>query len=145
MRTSSSTRSQGRQQFDHGLLQLARGPTLYPSQLGPVHKALGKKDYVGDVLSMPVARDLSVVAYYSAVYNNAAFLEHPDWRILPHNGVAAYENNRYGTCCQNSPYTRDFAVAQTEELCSRYEFDGIFFEHAVLALRLLLPALRTPV
>lgn len=103
------------------------GPTLYPSKLGPVHKALGKKDFVGDVLRHARAKDLSVVAYYSAVYNNAAFLEHPDWRILPHHGEAAYENNRYGTCCPNSPY-RDFAVAQTEELCGRYEFDGIFFD-----------------
>ncbi len=103
------------------------GPTLYPSKLGPAHKALGKKDFVGEVLKHARAKDLSVVAYYSAVYNNAAFLEHPDWRILPHSGVAAYENNRYGTCCPNSPY-RDFAVAQTEELCGRYEFDGIFFD-----------------
>lgn len=103
------------------------GPTLYPSKLGPVHHALGKKDFVGEVLRHARARDLSVIAYYSAVYNNAAFLEHPDWRILPHNGEAAYEDNRYGTCCPNSPY-RDFAVAQTEELCGRYEFDGIFFD-----------------
>ena len=103
------------------------GPALYPSKLGRVHKAIGKGDFVADALKAARRRKLSVVAYYSAVYNNAAFLAHPDWRILPHQGESPYEESRYGTCCPNSPY-RDFAVAQTEEICSRYEFDGIFFD-----------------
>lgn len=103
------------------------GPALYPSRLGPVHKSLGKRDFVGEVVKHARAKNLAVVAYYSAVYNNAAFLDHPDWRILPPQGESAYEDNRYGTCCPNSPY-RDFAVAQTGELCARYEFDGIFFD-----------------
>ena len=103
------------------------GPTLYPSKLGPVHRAIVKGDFVADVLQAARRRKLSVVAYYSAVYNNAAFLAHPDWRILPKQGESPYEESRYGTCCPNSPY-RDFAVAQTEDLCSRYEFDGIFFD-----------------
>ena len=103
------------------------GLALYPSKLGPVHRAIGKGDFVADALQAARRRNLSVVAYYSAVYNNAAFLEHPDWRILPHQGESPYEKSRYGTCCPNSPY-RDFAVAQTEEICGRYEFDGIFFD-----------------
>ncbi|MFZ4776060.1 MAG: alpha-L-fucosidase [Terrimicrobiaceae bacterium] len=103
------------------------GPTLYPSKLGPVHRAIGKGDFVGDVLKVARRKNLSVVAYYSAVYNNAAFLEHPEWRIIPQQGESPYESSRYGTCCPNSPY-RDFAVAQTEELCARYDFDGIFFD-----------------
>lgn len=103
------------------------GLALYPSQIGPVHRSLAERDFVGEVLKHARAKKLAVVAYYSAVYNNAAFLEHADWRIIPHQGLAAYEDNRYGTCCPNSPY-RHFAVAQTEELCSRYEFDGIFFD-----------------
>ena len=103
------------------------GPTLYPSKLGPVHKAIGKGDFVADALKAARRKKLSVVAYYSAVYNNAAFLEHPEWRIIPQQGEAPYEESRYGTCCPNSPY-RDFAVAQTEELCGRYAFDGIFFD-----------------
>ena len=103
------------------------GPTLYPSKLGPVHHAIGKGDFVGDVLKAARRKKLSVIAYYSAVYNNAAFLEHPTWRIIPQQGESPYEESRYGTCCPNSPY-RDFAVAQTEELCALYEFDGIFFD-----------------
>jgi len=103
------------------------GPTLYPSKLGPVHKAIGKGDFVADVLKAARGKNLAVVAYYSAIFNNAAFVEHPDWRIIPCQGESPYETSRYGTCCPNSPY-RDFAVAQTEEICSRYAFDGIFFD-----------------
>ena len=103
------------------------GPALYPSKLGPVHRAIGKGDFVADALKAARRRKLSVVAYYSAVYNNTAFLAHRDWRIIPQQGESPYEESRYGACCPNSPY-RDFAVAQTEEICSRYDFDGIFFD-----------------
>ena len=103
------------------------GLTLYPSKFGPAHKAIGKGDFVADALKAARRKKLAAVAYYSAVYNNAAFLEHPDWRIIPQQGESPYEDSRYGTCCPNSPY-RDFAVAQTEEFCSRYEFDGVFFD-----------------
>ncbi len=103
------------------------GPTLYPSKVGPVHKAIGKGDFVADALKAARRTKLSVVAYYSAVFNNAAFLERPEWRIIPQQGESPYEESRYGTCCPNSPY-REFAVAQTEELCTRYDFDGIFFD-----------------
>jgi hypothetical protein len=103
------------------------GPALYPSEFGPRHGALAGRDLVGEIVQAARDRGLSVVAYYSAVYNNAAFLDHPDWRIVPVQGERVYEASRYGTCCPNSPY-RDFAVAQTEELCRRHVFDGIFFD-----------------
>lgn len=103
------------------------GLSYYPTKLGPVHRAIGKRDFVGDVLKLAQQRHLSVVAYYSAVFNNAAFLQHPEWRILPRQGESAYASSRYGTCCPNSPY-RDFAIAQTEEICRSYPFDGIFFD-----------------
>lgn len=103
------------------------GLANYPTALGPIHKALQKKDFVGDILKRAHQRKLSVVAYYSAVFNNAAFLDHPEWRIIPRQGESLYETSRYGACCPNSPY-RDFAVAQTEEICGQYPFDGIFFD-----------------
>jgi hypothetical protein len=103
------------------------GLALYPSKVGPVHRAIGDGDFTGDVLKLAHKKGLAVVAYYSAVFNNAAFLEHPEWRIVPAQGEALYEHSRYGTCCPNSPYS-EFAVAQTEEICSRYDFDGIFFD-----------------
>jgi len=103
------------------------GMTLYPSKVGPVHKAIGDGDFVGDVLDLAHKKGMSVVAYYSAIFNNAAFLAHPDWRVIPRQGESFYTQNRYGTCCPNSAY-REFALAQTRELCEAYPFDGIFFD-----------------
>ena len=103
------------------------GPALYPSKVGPVHAALEGKDFVGEVVGACHARGVAVVAYYSVVYNNSLFLQEPDWRVRPAEGDAVYERSRYGHCCPNSPY-RDFAVAQTEEFCRLYPFDGVFFD-----------------
>lgn len=103
------------------------GLALYPSRVGPVHRGIGSGDFVGDVLARAHKKGLAVVAYYSAVFNNAAFLGHSDWRIVPPQGDSLYKETRYGACCPNSPY-RDFAVAQTEEICRAYPFEGIFFD-----------------
>ncbi|XHR26697.1 MAG: beta-galactosidase trimerization domain-containing protein [Chthoniobacteraceae bacterium] len=103
------------------------GLALYPSKVGPVHRALKGRDFVGDVLKTCHDKGVAVVAYYSAIFNNALFLEKPEWRILPKDGESAYEESRYGVCCPNSPY-REFAISQTEEICRDYPFDGIFFD-----------------
>jgi len=103
------------------------GLALYPSKVGTVHKSMGKSDFVADALRAAHRKKLSVVAYFTVVFDNAAFLQNPDWHLIPKQGESIYENSRYGSCCPNSPY-RDFAVAQTEEICRRYDFDGIFFD-----------------
>ncbi len=103
------------------------GLALYPSKVGPVHKAMGKADFVGEALSECHRKGIAVVAYYSTIFNNALFLQHPDWRIRPRGGSAIYRHSRYGVCCPNSPF-REFAVAQTGEICRKYPFEGIFFD-----------------
>ena len=103
------------------------GLALYPSKVGPVHKSIGKGDFVADALKAAHKKKLSVTAYFTVIFDNEAFLAHPDWRIIPKQGESIYETSRYGTCCPNSPY-RDHAVAQAQEICSRYDFDGIFFD-----------------
>jgi len=103
------------------------GHALYPSKLGPLHKGLGGQDFVGDAVRIFQENGVAVVAYYSAIYNNEIFLLHPDWRIQPLGDGSVYKQSRYGVCCPNSPY-RDWAVAQTEELCGKYPFQGIFFD-----------------
>jgi hypothetical protein len=103
------------------------GMALYPSKVGPVHKGIGDADFVGDALTECHRNGIPVAAYYSTIYNNAQFLKHPDWRIKPRSGDDIYKQSRYGVCCPNSPFSK-FAVAQTEEICRKYPFDGIFFD-----------------
>ena len=71
-------------------------------------------------------RDIAATAYYSLVFNNQALLEHPDWAIMPAQGYR--RPGRYGHVCPNNPDYRAFALAQTEELVTGYDFDGFFFD-----------------
>ncbi|MDR0533225.1 MAG: beta-galactosidase trimerization domain-containing protein [Verrucomicrobiales bacterium] len=101
------------------------GLSLYPSRYGRVNRIIGDQDYTGEVLRLARKKNLDVVVYYSVNVNNAVFLDQPDWRLVPPQGESLYEHSRYGVLCPNSPY-KQYALAQVEELCRRYEFDGIF-------------------
>ena len=103
------------------------GFAYYPSKVGPVFPGVAEHDFTGRVLERCHRKNVAVVAYYSAIFNNAVFLAHPEWRIKPMGGDDVYEKKRYGVCCPNSPY-RDFAVSQIEEICRKYPFDGIFVD-----------------
>jgi hypothetical protein len=103
------------------------GLALYPSRYGKINRVIGSDNYTGEVLRLARKKGLGAVVYYSVNYNNAAFVEHPDWRQLPPQGADVYQRNRYGTCCPNSPY-KQYALAQVEELCAREQFDGVFFD-----------------
>jgi len=99
----------------------------WPTRTGEMHAGLNGRDFFGSVLALCRKRKLGFVAYYSLIFNNWAFINHPEWRIVPLTG-----NNlppgRYGWCCPNSPGYRDFVTAQIEELFSRYECDGVFYD-----------------
>ena len=103
------------------------GLCYYPTRTGNVHSGLVSRDFFGEVVELCHRRGLAVVAYYSLIFNNRAYIEHPGWRINTLTGLGLPDKDRYGTCCPNSPY-RDFALAQTEEICSQYDCEGIFFD-----------------
>ena len=100
------------------------GLCYYPTKVGRMHHGLKERDFFGKVLGLSHKRGLSVVAYYSLIFNNWAYIEHPEWRTIAYGSPWTV---RYGTCCPNSRY-REFALAQTEEICSKYDCEGIFFD-----------------
>ena len=68
---------------------------------------------------------MDVIAYYSLIYNNDAYVEHPDWRLRDINGHSTrfdrgqgqyFGGSRYGLCCPSNPGYRDFVLAQVEEV-----------------------------
>ena len=67
--------------------------------------ACGGRDVTAELLCELRNRKIDVCAYYSVVYNNWAFLEHPEWRIQPATAAAnsAFASTRYGHCCPNHP------------------------------------------
>jgi hypothetical protein len=102
------------------------GLCLYPTQAGKMHRGLHGKDFFGRTLELCHQRGISVTAYHSLIFNNQAHIDHPDWRIRAvRNDLLP--SGRYGTCCPNSPY-RDFALAQTKEVCGGYDPESIFFD-----------------
>lgn len=106
------------------------GLCYWPTKTGKMHAGLRGRDVVGEMLGLLKDRGMASVAYYSVIFNNWAFLEHPDWRMQPVGDVegAYFQHSRYGLCCPNHPEYREFAFAQTDELVTGYDFDGFFFD-----------------
>jgi hypothetical protein len=108
------------------------GLCYWPTRTGKMHAGLHGRDVTGELLGELRRRGIAACAYYSVVFNNWAFLEHPDWRICPPGDVVptdgSFAGRRYGHCCPNQPGYRAFALAQTAELAGGYAFDGLFFD-----------------
>jgi hypothetical protein len=103
------------------------GNCYWPTKVGHMHEGLKRRDILGEIIELCHQRGMDFIVYYSLIYNNWAYENNPQWRIIKADGKEAAASSRYGVCCPNSGY-RDFAVAQIEEFCSNYDFEGIFFD-----------------
>lgn len=103
------------------------GNCYYPTQVGHQHASLHGRDIFGEVVEGFHRRGLDVIAYFSLIYDDYNYRKHPEWRMILANGEGAADKTRYGICCPNSPY-HDYAAAHVRELCSRYQFEGIFLD-----------------
>jgi hypothetical protein len=70
---------------------------------------------------------IAVVLYTSLVFDRWAADEHPGWRIRTWEGKIHGEGGRHGMLCVNSPY-RDYVRRFVEEICGRFDFEGIRFD-----------------
>jgi hypothetical protein len=105
------------------------GLCYWPTKTGQMHAGLRGRDFVGETLACLRKARMGACIYYSLIYNNWAYLEHPQWRLVPATGQAQQTNGgRYGRCCPNNPDYRSFARAQVEELLKGYRFDGLFYD-----------------
>jgi len=103
------------------------GLCTYPTKVGRMHRGLKGQNILAEVIERCHRRGISVVVYVSLIYDRWADEAHPDWRIVKANGAFASEGSRHGLLCPNSPY-REYVVALTEELCERFDFEGIRFD-----------------
>jgi Hypothetical glycosyl hydrolase 6/Beta-galactosidase trimerisation domain len=108
------------------------GYCYWPTKTGQMHRGLGGKDVFGQITSLCHKEGMDVIAYYTLVYNNWAYARDPSWRIIDVKGRGSRERSgrggRYGVCCPNSLGHREFVERQLRELCSSYDFDGIFLD-----------------
>ncbi len=102
----------------------------WPTKVGHHHSGLKGRDIVGEGIKECHRRGMDVILYHNW-WSKWAYDAHPDWRFVSPKGenTADYLWNpgRYAVCCFNSPYS-DFFVAQIEELCSGYDFEGLWID-----------------
>jgi len=104
------------------------GYLLYPSQHS---RRQPDRDYFGEQVAACRRRGLRVMAYYSLTLDSLVGTEHPDWRVRDMAGRVHQPDysafSHYHWLCLNSPYC-GFAVAQLEEVVTRYEVDGVWID-----------------
>jgi hypothetical protein len=112
------------------------GCCYWPTKSGEMHKGIRGRDILGELLDLCRKEKMDTIVYYSLVYNNRAYELHPEWRIRNVDGKASrdpgvqnfFMKGRYGVCCPNNTGYRAFVESQVDELCSGYQFEGMFFD-----------------
>jgi len=108
------------------------GLCYWPCSVGEMNKLLKGRDIVGETVVELHRRGIASCGYYSCIFNNWAWTNHPDWRMVSADEATgrgeATRASRYGTCCFSSEEYNDFMRQQTDEVTKKYEFDAIFFD-----------------
>ena len=108
------------------------GLCYWPTASGAMHAGLQGRDVTAELVAAMRSRGLAVCAYYSVIYNNWAWLQRPEWRIVPPGKAVptdgSFAGGRYGHCCPNNPGYRGFVRTQITELVGGYDFDGLFYD-----------------
>jgi len=102
------------------------GQCFYPSKYGPMHKGLNGRDVVGEIVELCREKNIVPIAYYSVVFDNVSYLQHPQWRLKVLRPWREYTQIRYGLCCPNVPEYREYALCHISEIMEKYDFDGMF-------------------
>ncbi len=103
------------------------GLALWQTQIGHVHGNMKGHDWFGEVVEQCHKQRIDVVGYFSLIFDNWHYQNHPDWRMLPDAGYDLTLQGRYGTVCPNSPY-RNYAKACLKEIAGNYDISGLFLD-----------------
>lgn len=99
----------------------------YPTRVGQQHRAWKGRDAVQEIIERCHAHGIAVVLYTSLIFDRWAADHHPGWRMITCEGKVHGEGGRHGLLCPNSPY-REYVWAFVQEICERFEFEGIRFD-----------------
>ncbi|RAP78412.1 beta-galactosidase trimerization domain-containing protein [Paenibacillus montanisoli] len=112
------------------IAQAMTGLCYYPTKYGEMHKTLNGRDILGEAIRSCREQNLNIVLYYTLIFDNWAFYNHPEWRIITADGKELDEKlfGRTKVVCPNNPEYRELVVKRVTEVASRYDFDGIRFD-----------------
>jgi hypothetical protein len=99
----------------------------YPTKIGQQHRGLKGRNLVQEIVDRCRAQQIAVVLYNSLIFDRWAADNHPEWRLIAHDGTPHGKGGRHGLLCPNSPY-REYVRAWVEEECSLFDFAGIRFD-----------------
>jgi hypothetical protein len=111
-------------------LQSHVGLCYWPTKSGKMHEGFkGREDLTRRLVDKCHEAGMDVIAYYTLIYNNWAYKQHPEWQMRDvHNHGSRFDGNRYGLCCPNSKGYRDFIIEQIAEFSDYFQFEGIFLD-----------------
>jgi len=105
----------------------------YPTKRGAMHRGLKGRDALREMIDTFHRKGLDVIVYYCTIYTAWYWETHPDSRTVDADGksekvpVPTIANpRRFCTICPNNQAYRDFVVAQLEEICTNYDFEGMW-------------------
>ncbi len=110
------------------MCKTAFGECLYPSAVERSNRAIpGDGDAVGPVFRLARQRGLRIIAYYNMVLNDRLAEDHAEWKQTDLDGKPLKMFGYHCFCMNRAPFFE--RVARTlEEIATRYEPDGFFFD-----------------
>lgn len=112
------------------------GLCYYPTKIGRMHKGLKGFDFFGDMIKKCHENNIAVIAYFTQIFDNWAYDEHPDWRVITaegknmreYSGQPNFKTGRYGIVCPNNEGYREYVKACLTEMNTMYDFEGMFLD-----------------
>ncbi len=106
------------------------GWAYHPSDANEIHPHLDF-DLLGEQIKAAHAIGVKTPVYLSAGLDEKMARRHPDWLFRKKDGttiwVDGFDQPGYHKFCMNTPYL-PYLLAQIEEVCERYDADGIFLD-----------------
>ena len=111
--------------------QSHNGHCYFPTKVGHMHASFkGREDMIRRLVDRCHEEGISVVGYYSLIYNTYEEDHHSEWRVVSADEPVPYyrKGRRYGFCCPNNPEYRAFLRAQIDEIADYFTLEGMFFD-----------------
>lgn len=112
------------------------GLCYYPTKVGRMHRGLKGYDFLGEMIRECHANGIAVIAYFTQIFDNWAYEEHPSWRVVTaegknmreYRGGSDFKTGRYGIVCPNNEEYRAYVKACLTEMNTMYDFEGMFLD-----------------
>ena len=112
------------------------GLCYYPTKVGRMHKGLRGYDFLGEMVKKCHENNIAVIAYFTQIFDNWAYEEHPEWRLITaegrnmreYRGEPNFKTGRYGIVCPNNQGYRNYVKECLTEMNTMYDFEGMFLD-----------------